>query len=163
MNVGIAVVLLIAAAYLLTSIRIIPLHERAVIFRLGRLLPQPKGPGIFMVTVPLDRVVRVSLAEQQVEVPAQDVTTKDEMTRQVDAEVAFRVLDPVRAIGASIDYRNQIMQLASQSIQTTCREVNADEFSERAEAIGASAKRAMESAAAGWGVQVIQVIVEPTE
>ena len=163
MNVGIAVVLLIAAAYLLTSIRIISPHQRAVIFRLGRLLPQPKGPGIFMVTVPLDRVIRVSLAEQRVELLAEDVTTQDEMTRRVAGEVVFRVLDPVRAIGASVDYRNQIMQLASQSIQTKCREVNADEFSERAEAIGASAKRAMGSAAAGWGVQVIQVIVEPTE
>ena len=159
MNVGIAVVLLIAAAYLLTSIRIIPLHERAVIFRLGRLLPQPKGPGIFMVTVPLDRVIRVSLAEQRVELLAEDVTTQDEMTRRVAGEVVFRVLDPVRAIKEAVVKGLRIPL----SVQTTCREVNADEFSERAEAIGASAKRAMESAAAGWGVQVIQVIVEPTE
>ena len=160
MNVGVIVAaVLILAAYLLTSIRIIPAHQRAVIFRLGRIQPQPKGPGIFMIFVPTDRVVRISLAEQKIEIPAQDVVTRDELTRRVAAEVVFRVLDPIRALTESVDYRQSIVTLASAELSTACRQVDADELGAKTATIGAGVKKAMDDAASRLGVYVPQVNV----
>src|SRR5690349_4173552 len=85
-----AVVILI---YLLSSIKILREYERGVIFRLGRLLSQPKGPGVILVFAPFDRIVRVSLRIDTLEVPAQDVVTRDNVTVKVNAVIFFRVLD----------------------------------------------------------------------
>ncbi len=160
MDVGVIVAIaLVLAVYLLTSIRVIPGQERAVIYRLGRLQPQPKGPGIFMIFVPLDRVVRVSLAEQKIEVPAQDVVTRDELTRRVAAEVVFRVVDPIRALTESVDYQHQILQLASGALLTACRQVDADEIGEKTATIGDGVKKAMDEATSRLGVYVRQVNV----
>ncbi|HEY8132157.1 MAG TPA: SPFH domain-containing protein [Thermoanaerobaculia bacterium] len=159
-NVGIVVAIVLAlAAYLYTSIRIIPGHERAVIFRLGRIQPQPKGPGIVMVLVPIDRAVRVSMAEQKLDVPAQDVVTRNEMTRRVAAEVGFRVLDPIRALTESADYRDNIVKLASVALVAACRQIDADEIGAQTATIGAAAKKIMEDPAGRLGVYVSQVKV----
>ena len=88
------VVLLIVAVYLLSSIKILAEYERAVIFRLGRVLAKPKGPGLILVFRPIDRMVRVSLRLETLEVPAQDVVTRDNVTVKVSAVLFFRVLDP---------------------------------------------------------------------
>src|ERR1700690_439139 len=93
-TVGIIIVVL----YLLTSIKILREYERGVIFRLGRVLPQPKGPGIILVFAPIDRIVRVSLRIEAMEVPPQDVVTRDNVTVKVNAVVYFRVLDPPNAV-----------------------------------------------------------------
>src|SRR5450759_990726 len=86
--------LVIIAIYLLSSIKILREYERGVIFRLGRVLPQPKGPGLFLVFAPFDRIVRISLRIEAMEVPAQDVITRDNVTVKVNAVVYFRVIDP---------------------------------------------------------------------
>ena len=80
--------------YLLNSIKILPEYERGVIFRLGRLLPQPKGPGIFLVFAPLDQMVRISLRQEALEVPPQDIITRDNVTLKVNAVIFLRVVDP---------------------------------------------------------------------
>lgn len=160
MNVGVVVaIVLILVAYLIISIRIFPPHQRAVIFRLGRVLPQPKGPGIFMIFVPIDRVQRVSLAEQKLEVAARDVATRDEMSRRIGAEVVFRVLDPVKAVTESADYQRHIVELASVALSTAGRQFNADEIGEKAGAIGAAARKAMEEPASHLGIYILQVNV----
>src|SRR3954466_255296 len=92
------VALLIVAIYLLSSIKILAEYERAVIFRLGRVLAKPKGPGLILVFRPIDRLVRVSLRLETLEVPAQDVVTRDNVTVKVSAVLFFRVLDPNRAV-----------------------------------------------------------------
>src|SRR6201981_2177671 len=84
--------------YLLSSIKILAEYERGVIFRLGRVLPNPKGPGLILVFRPVDRMVRISLRLETLEVPSQDVVTKDNVTVKVNAVVFFRVLDPKRAV-----------------------------------------------------------------
>src|SRR5689334_25416478 len=89
--------LLIVAIYLISSIKILPEYERGVIFRLGRVLPQPKGPGIILVFAPIDRIVRMSLRIETIEVPAQDVVTRDNVTAKVNAVLFLRVVDPTRA------------------------------------------------------------------
>ena len=87
------IALLIVAIYFISSIKILAEYERAVIFRLGRVLPNPKGPGLILVFRPIDRMVRISLRLETLEVPAQDVVTRDNVTLKVNAAVFFRVLD----------------------------------------------------------------------
>src|SRR5512141_254922 len=90
--------LIIVAIYLMSSIKILREYERGVIFRLGRLLAQPKGPGLILVFAPVDRIVRISLRVDTLEVPAQDVVTRDNVTVKVNAGIYFRVLDPRLAV-----------------------------------------------------------------
>src|SRR5437868_14263736 len=89
---------IIVIIYLLSSIKILAEYERGVIFRLGKLLPAPKGPGVILVFAPIDRIVRVSLRTVVMDVPPQDVITKDNVSVKVSAVVYFRVLDVRRAI-----------------------------------------------------------------
>src|SRR5437588_6338425 len=92
------VVIIIIVLYLLSSIKILAEYERGVIFRLGRVLSKPKGPGIILVFAPIDRIVRVSLRVDTLEVPPQDVVTRDNVTVKVNAVIYFRVLDPTLAV-----------------------------------------------------------------
>src|ERR1700674_3797583 len=88
------ILIIIVGLYLISSIKILAEYERGVIFRLGRLLPKPKGPGVILVFAPLDRIVRVSLRIDTIEVPAQDVITRDNVTVKVNAVLYFRVIQP---------------------------------------------------------------------
>src|ERR671924_2109659 len=89
---------LIVAIYLVSSIKVLNEYERGVIFRLGKLLPRPKGPGVILVFAPIDRIVRVSLRTVVLDVPPQDVITRDNVSVKVNAVVYFRVMDPNKAI-----------------------------------------------------------------
>src|SRR5271169_6881158 len=93
-----AIVAIIVVVYLLSSIKILAEYERGVIFRLGRVLAQAKGPGVILVFRPIDRMVRLSLRTEAMEVPAQDVVTRDNVTLKVNAVVYFRIVDPTRAV-----------------------------------------------------------------
>src|SRR5580765_7205070 len=90
--------ILIVGIWLLNSIKILREYERGVIFRLGRVLPQPKGPGLILVFRPFDSMVRISLRQEVLEVPPQDVITRDNVTLKVNAVITLRVLDPSRAV-----------------------------------------------------------------
>ena len=89
---------IVIAIYLISSIKILAEYERGVIFRLGRVRPQPKGPGVILVFSPIDRMVRVSLRVEAMEVPAQDVVTRDNVTVKVNAVIYFRIVDPTKAV-----------------------------------------------------------------
>src|SRR5258708_13658585 len=118
----IVIILIIFGFYLLTAIKILPEYERGVIFRLGRLLPEAKGPGIFLVFAPVDKIVRISLRQEAFEVPPQDIITRDNVTLKVNAVVFLRVVEPRRAVVEVFDYRYQTSQFA----QTTLRSVPGD-------------------------------------
>ena len=90
------VVVVIVALYLINSIKILAEYERGVIFRLGRLMGSAKGPGIILVFAPIDRIVRVSLRQEALEVPPQDIITRDNVTLKVNAVIFLRVIDPTR-------------------------------------------------------------------
>jgi regulator of protease activity HflC (stomatin/prohibitin superfamily) len=113
-------VVAIVAFYLLSSIKILNEYERAVVFRLGKLLSAPKGPGVIFVFAPIDRMVRVSLRTIVMDVPPQDVITRDNVSVKVNAVVYFRVMDPRRAIVEVESYHYATSQLA----QTTLRSVS---------------------------------------
>src|SRR5712691_5845095 len=110
---------LVLVVYLISSINILAEYERGVIFRLGKLLPQPKGPGVILVFAPIDRIVRVSLRTVAFEVPPQDVITRDNVSVKVSAVLYYRVVDPRRAIVEVESYQYATLQLA----QTTLRSV----------------------------------------
>ena len=101
------IVIAVIVLYLLNSIKILREYERGVIFRLGRALPQPKGPGIILVFRPFDQMVRVSLRQEVLEVPPQDVITRDNVTIKVNAVITLRVLDPAKAV---IEVANYVYQ-----------------------------------------------------
>src|SRR5579864_8458446 len=113
--IGVAILVI----YLLSAIKILREYERGVIFRLGRVLPKPKGPGIILVFAPIDRMVRISLRIDTLEVPAQDVVTHDNVTVKVNAVIFFRVIDPQLAV---LDVSN-FLYATSQLAQTTLRSV----------------------------------------
>src|SRR5439155_926889 len=91
------IVIVIVIIYLLSSIKILAEYERGVIFRLGRLLGKEKGPGIILVFAPIDRMVRISLRQEALEVPPQDIITRDNVTLKVNAVIFLRVIDPRKA------------------------------------------------------------------
>ena len=113
------VLVVIVVMYIITSIQILAEYERGVIFRLGKLLPQPKGPGLVFVFRPIDRIVRISLRTVVHDVPPQDIITRDNVSVKVNAVIYFRVVDPARAIVEVENYNYATSQLA----QTTLRSV----------------------------------------
>ena len=120
MNIGPElVVLIIVLLYIANSIKILNEYERAVIFRLGKLYPRPKGPGVILVFAPIDRMVRVSLRTIVMDVPPQDVISKDNVSVKVNAVVYFRVMDPQRSVVEVENFHYATSQLA----QTTLRSV----------------------------------------
>src|SRR5271155_1278692 len=106
MNLYVLLMLVVVGLYILSSIKILREYERGVIFRLGRLLDQPKGPGIVLIFAPIDRMVRVSLRIEPLEVPPQDVITRDNVTVKVNAVIYFRVLEPRLAIVEVANFLN---------------------------------------------------------
>src|SRR3990172_8909415 len=108
--------LLIVVLYVISSIKILPEYERGVIFRLGKLLPRPKGPGVILVFVPIDRIVRVGLRTVVFDVPPQDVITRDNVSVKVSAVVYFRVMDPQKAIIQVVDFLGATSQLAQTTL-----------------------------------------------
>src|SRR5689334_17541996 len=104
------IALIIVGIYVLSSIKILAEYERGVIFRLGRLLQQAKGPGIIVVFAPFDRIVRVSLRQEALEVPPQDIITRDNVTLKVNAVIFLRVIDPSKAVVEVSNYLYQTSQ-----------------------------------------------------
>src|SRR6266853_113858 len=127
--------ILIVAIYLLSSIKILAEYERGVIFRLGRVLPQPKGPGVILVFAPIDRIVRISLRIEAMEVPPQDVVTRDNVTVKVNAVVYFRVVDPTKAVIEVTNFLYATSQLAQTSLRSVLGEVELDSLLSQREAL----------------------------
>src|SRR5881397_3099096 len=94
----ILIALFFVVLYVIGSIKILSEYERGVIFRLGKLLPRPKGPGVILVFAPIDRIVRVGLRTVVFDVPPQDIITRDNVSVKVSAVLYFRVIDPRKAV-----------------------------------------------------------------
>src|SRR2546430_4806257 len=122
------VISIIIALYLISSIKILAEYERGVIFRLGRLLATAKGPGVILVFVPLDRIVRVSLRQEALEVPPQDIITRDNVTLKVNAVIFLRVIDPNKAVVEVSNYVYQTSQFAQTTLRSVLGEQELDEL-----------------------------------
>ncbi|HIQ49333.1 MAG TPA: slipin family protein [Aquifex aeolicus] len=142
--------------FLATAIKVIPEYERAVVFRLGRVIGA-KGPGLIIVIPIIDRVVKVSLRTVTLDVPTQDVITKDNVSVQVDAVVYFRVVDPVKAIVEVEDYFYATSQIAQTTLRSVCGEAELDELLSQREKINLKLQEIIDRQTDPWGVKVISV------
>ena len=157
------VVVLIVLLYLLSSIKILAEYERGVIFRLGRVLPQPKGPGIILVFQPIDRMVRISLRLETLEVPAQDLVTKDNVSVKVNAVIFFRVIDPKRAVLEVANFLYTTSQLAQTTLRSVLGEVELDELLSQREKLNLRLQSVLDQDTGPWGVKVAKVEVKHVE
>ena len=163
MSVGVLIVGIILVLYIFSSIKILPEYERGVIFRLGRLLPEAKGPGIFLVFAPIDRIVRISLRQEAFEVPPQDIITRDNVTLKVNAVVFLRVIEPRRAVVEVYDYRYQTSQFAQTTLRSVLGEVELDELLAHRDALNARVQSILDQHTEPWGVKVVNVEVKQVD
>ncbi len=140
--------------YILNSIKILREYERGVIFRLGRVLPKPKGPGIILVFSPIDRIVRISLRLITMDVPPQDVITKDNVTVKVNAVLYFRVIDPLRCVIEVQDYIYATSQLAQTTLRSLLGQVPLDDLLSERDKLNARLQEIIEQHTDPWGIKV---------
>ena len=153
----------IVGFYIFSSIKIITEYERAVIFRLGHLLPQPKGPGVILVFKPFDRMVRVSLRVDTIEVPPQDVITRDNVTVKVNAVIYFRVIEPRLAVVEVANFLYATSQLAQTTLRSVLGEVELDQLLSQRENLNIRLQSILDQHTSPWGVKVTMVEVKQVD
>ena len=146
--------------YLLNSIKILAEYERGVIFRLGKLLDRPKGPGIILVFAPVDRMVRVSLRTVVLDVPPQDIITRDNVSVKVNAVVFFRVIDPLRAIVEVENFNYATSQLAQTTLRSVLGQAELDDLLAERERLNQELQQILDKQTDPWGVKVSAVEVK---
>ena len=152
--------LAIVAFYIFSSIKNLNEYERAIVFRLGKLLPHPKGPGVVLVFAPIDRMVRVSLRTIVMDVPPQDVITRDNVSVKVNAVVYFRVMDPRRAIVEVESYHYATSQLAQTTLRSVLGEVELDDLLSQREKLNHQLQQILDQRTDVWGIKVSSVEVK---
>ncbi len=155
LTIGIIILL-----YLLSCIKILKEYERGVIFRLGRALSKPKGPGIIFVFYPIDKMVRVSLRTIVHDIPPQDVITKDNVSVKVNAVVYFRVFDPLKAVLQVENFYYATSQLAQTTLRSVLGEVELDELLSEREKLNASLQEILDKHTDPWGIKVQMVEIK---
>ena len=155
--------LLILAFYLMSSIKILREYERAVVFRLGRILPETKGPGLILVFAPIDRMVRLSLRIETVDIPSQDVVTRDNVTVKVNAVLFFRVMDPRRAVLEVSNFLYATSQLAQTTLRSVLGEVELDDLLSQREKINMKLQTVLDMETDPWGIKVAKVEVKAVD
>jgi regulator of protease activity HflC (stomatin/prohibitin superfamily) len=159
----VAIVVLLLVLFLLAAIKVIREYERAIVFRLGRLFPQPKGPGLFILIPIVDRMVKVDLRTVTLNIPPQDVITKDNVPARVNAVAYFRIVDP----NAAIVQVENFMVATSQIAQTTLRAVLGqhvlDELLSERDKINSILQEIIDEATTPWGIKVARVEVKDLE
>jgi len=148
------IIIALVVLYLLNAIKILREYERGVIFRLGRVLTKPKGPGLIFVFPPIDRMVRVSLRIVVMDIPPQDVITKDNVSVKVNAVVYFRVMDPQKAVLEVQDYLFATSQLAQTTLRSVLGEVELDELLAEREKLNMQLQEIIDKHTDPWGIKV---------
>ncbi len=161
--VVIVVVVVLVVLFMLAAVKVAREYERGIVFRLGRLLPQPKGPGLFLLIPIVDRMVKVDLRTITLNIPPQEVITKDNVPARVNAVAYFRIVDPQAAI---VQIEN-FMVATSQIAQTTLRSVLGqhllDELLSERDKINAILQEIIDGQTAPWGIKVSIVEVKDVE
>ena len=154
------VFLVLLVLYIISSIQILNEYERAVVFRLGKLLPQPKGPGVVLVFRPIDRYVRMSLRTVVLDVPPQDIITRDNVSVKVNAVVYFRVLDPSRAVVEVENYMYATSQLAQTTLRSVLGQAELDDLLAQRDRLNQQLQQILDSETEPWGIKVSSVEVK---
>jgi regulator of protease activity HflC (stomatin/prohibitin superfamily) len=154
------ILFLLVVLYVISSIKILAEYERGVIFRLGKLLPGAKGPGVILVFAPIDRMVKVGLRTVVFDVPPQDVITRDNVSVKVNAVVYFRVVDPRRAIVEVENFMYATSQLAQTTLRSVLGQVDLDDLLSRRERLNHELQQILDQRTDPWGVKVSAVEVK---
>src|SRR2546429_858870 len=154
------IVVFIVAVYVVSSIKVLAEYERGVIFRLGKLLSRPKGPGVILVFAPIDRMVRVSLRTVALEVPPQDVITRDNVSVKVSAVLYYRVIDPRRAIVEVENYQYATLQLAQTTLRSVLGQASLDDLLAERDRLNQQLQQILDQHAEPWGIKVSAVEVK---
>ncbi len=152
--------IVLVVVYLLTCIKIVKEYERAVVFRLGRLIAEPKGPGVVIVLRPIDRIEMVSLRTLVHDVPSQDIITKDNVSVKVNAVVYFRVIDPTKAIVEVENFLYATSQLAQTTLRSVLGQVELDELLSEREQLNINLQTILDAQTDPWGIKVGNVEVK---
>ncbi len=158
-----AVVVGLVVLWVVLSVKVLNEYERGVIFRLGKLLPQPKGPGLVIVAWPIDRMVRVSLRTIVLDVPPQDVITRDNVTVKVNAVVYFRVMDPLKAVVQVENYLYATSQEAQTTLRSILGQAHLDGLLSERDRLGGMLQEVIDQHTDPWGVKVSQVAVKAVD
>src|SRR5271167_4875271 len=157
------IVIAVVVLYIFNSIKILREYERGVIFRLGKVQIPAKGPGIVIVLRPLDQIVRVSLRQEVLEVPPQDVITRDNVTIKVNAVITLRVLDPAKAVIEVANYVYQTSQFAQTTLRSVLGEVELDGLLSHRDALNQRIQTIIDQRTEPWGVKVVSVEVKQVD
>jgi regulator of protease activity HflC (stomatin/prohibitin superfamily) len=149
--------------WLLLSVKILNEYERGVVFRLGKVLPHAKGPGLIIVAWPIDRMVRVSLRTIVLDIPPQDVITRDNVTVKVNAVVYFRVMDPIKAVVQVENYLYATSQEAQTTLRSILGQAALDGLLSERERLGLMLQEVIDQHTDPWGVKVSQVAVKAVD
>jgi regulator of protease activity HflC (stomatin/prohibitin superfamily) len=161
--VVVAVLAAFAIALLLASVRVLREYQRGVVFRLGRLLGAPKGPGLFLLIPIVDRMVRVDLRTVTLVVPPQDVITKDNVPARVNAVAYFRVIDPRAAIVEVADFEMATLQIAQTTLRSVLGQHSLDELLGERDKINQILQAIIDEQTGPWGIKVSVVEIRDVE
>ena len=150
-------IVVIILLFLFSAIKILNEYERAVVFRLGRVLPAPKGPGLIIIIPVVDRVVRISLRTVVQAVPPQDVITRDNVTVKVNAVVYFRVIEPMKSVIEVENYLYATSQLSQTTLRSVCGQAELDELLANREEISSRIQEMLDRQTDPWGIKVSAV------
>ncbi len=159
MFVGLFPLVIIAILFLVAALKILREYERGVIFRLGRVIGA-KGPGLIILIPVIDRMVKVSLRLLTMDVPPQDVITRDNVSIQVNAVIYFRVVDPVKAVVQVEDYLYATSQLAQTTLRSVCGQVELDDLLAERDKINTQLQEILDLHTDPWGIKVSTVEVK---
>jgi regulator of protease activity HflC (stomatin/prohibitin superfamily) len=157
---GLIFVVFLGIVFLSRWINILNEYERAVIFRLGRLVSKPKGPGLVLIFWPIDRMVKISLRTVVLDVPSQDVITKDNVSVKVNAVVYFRVMDPTKAVVEVENYLFATSQMAQTTLRSVLGQAELDELLSEREKLNEELQSIIDAHTDPWGVKVSSVEVK---
>jgi regulator of protease activity HflC (stomatin/prohibitin superfamily) len=157
------IVILMVVFYFLSSVKILRQYEKGVIFRLGKLLDKPKGPGLIMVFWPLDQMEKVSLRLVTMDVPAQDVITKDNVSVKVNAILYFRVVDSSKAIVTVENFLYATSQLAQTTLRSVLGQVELDDLLSKREELNERLQTILDQSTDPWGIKVNMVEVKTVD
>jgi regulator of protease activity HflC (stomatin/prohibitin superfamily) len=153
---GVGIVVFIVAIFILSGLKVLNEYERGVVFRLGRLTPY-RGPGVIFVIPVLERMARIDLRTVTLDIPPQDVITKDNVTVKVSAVLYFRVVDPSRAVTEVANYLFATMQLAQTTLRSVGGQTELDELLSQRDKLNARIQEIVDSQTEPWGVKVTLV------
>jgi regulator of protease activity HflC (stomatin/prohibitin superfamily) len=160
MTLGLIIAIFFVVVLLINAIKILPEYERGVIFRLGRLLSKPKGPGLIIIIPVVDRLIRVSLRTIVHDVPPQDVITRDNVSVKVNAVVYFRVMDPLRAIVEVENYHYATSQLSQTTLRSVLGQAELDDLLSERERLNTELQTILDKHTDPWGIKVSMVEVK---